>query len=53
MTSPLNKSKATLPKAQDTPWHRPPLLLISSNAQFNLYTDADDNTIKLPPGTFR
>jgi hypothetical protein len=51
-TAILDRNQRHFAQAQHTPWHRPPLSNISSDTQFNLYTDADGNDIELPPGTF-
>jgi hypothetical protein len=48
----LARNKKHFAQAKETPWHRHPLTSISSNTHFNLYVDADDNAIELPPGTF-
>jgi hypothetical protein len=51
-TAILERNQKHFAQAQDTPWQRSPLASISSNTDFNLYTDADGNRIELPHGTF-
>jgi hypothetical protein len=48
----LERNQRHFAQAQDTPWHQPPPSLINNKTQFNLYTDADNNAIQLPSGTF-
>jgi hypothetical protein len=48
----LSRNQRYFAQAKDTPWAQPPLSLISSSNNFNLYHDADGQDIRLPPDCF-
>jgi hypothetical protein len=48
----LSRNQRHFAQAKDTPWAHPPLSLISSANEYNLYRDAQDNEIRLPNDCF-